>query len=306
MISIIIPAFNEANYIQKTLSTLGGLFHDNVIDVIVVDNGSSDQTVELCKQFKWVNVIQLNYRTTVAEARNVGVLQSSYQCLVFIDADILVSKEWFSGLFKFAEDIGANNMVITGNKVSISQVPSWIELSWFACLKNTSISYINSGNLICSRYLFDLIGGFDQKLKTGEDVDFCERAKKNGAIIKADPQFFVYHEGYPKTLKAFFARERWHGIGDTQTFEKFITSKVAVVSLLVALLSVSILVCVGLGFYNYAFLVFLILCVINLLVLIKRLAIKSISQFFSSMILNYIYLMARFISIFSHKQNRLR
>jgi glycosyltransferase involved in cell wall biosynthesis len=306
MISIIIPAYNEENYIQKTLSTLGAFLKDDAIEVIVVDNGSSDRTAELCEQFEWVKMVRLGCRTTVAEARNAGVNQSTYNCLVFIDADILVSEEWFSALYNFAENIHVNEMIVTGNKVSISKIPSWIELSWFACLKSTSVTYINSGNLICSRHLFNLIGGFDQRLKTGEDVDFCERAKKNGALIKTDSRFFVNHEGYPKTLKAFIARERWHGIGDTQTLEKFVTSKVAMVSLLVALLSGAFLIFVGLGFYSFAFSAFLILCTINLMVLIKRLAIKSMPQLFYSMILNYLYLIARFTSIFSHKQNRLR
>jgi glycosyltransferase involved in cell wall biosynthesis len=306
MISIIIPAYNEENYIQKTLFTLGALLKGNAIEVIVVDNGSSDRTAELCEQFEWVKIIRLSCRTTVAEARNIGVNQSTYHCLVFIDADILVSEEWFSALYKFAENINANDMIVTGDKVSISKIPSWIELSWFACLKNTSATYINSGNLICSRHLFNLIGGFEKMLKTGEDVDFCERAKKNGAIIQADSRFFVNHEGYPKTLKAFIARERWHGIGDTQTLEKFVASKVAMVSLLVALLSGALLVFVSLGFYSFAFFAFLILCMINLIVLIKRLAIKSIPQLFYSMILNYLYLIARFTSIFSHRQNRVR
>jgi glycosyltransferase involved in cell wall biosynthesis len=306
MISIIVPAFNEANYIEKTLSTLNGFIRGSTVEVIVVDNGSSDKTADLCRQFKWVKVVQLNCRTTVAEARNIGVGQSANKCLVFIDADILVTEEWFFAVSRFAKDIESNNLLVTGNKVSVSQEPSWIEASWFACLKSTSASYINSGNLICSKQLFDLIGGFDNKLKTGEDVDFCERARKQGAIVKPDPQFFVYHEGYPKTLKAFFARERWHGIGDTQSFEKFLASKVALLSLFVALLTICFLISIGLGSYKYAVVIFLGLCLINLFVLIKRLKITSAPQFFSSLVLNYIYLMARFTSIFSHKQNRVR
>ena len=306
MVSIIIPAFNEANYIQKTLSTLNKFVQNNGVEVIVVDNGSSDKTADICSQFKWVKLIQLNCRTTVADARNIGVAQSSNQCLVFIDADILVTGKWFLAVSKFAESIESNSLIVTGNKVSVSQEPSWIETNWFACLKNTSASYINSGNLVCSKRLFDSIGGFDKLLKTGEDVDFCERAKKQGALVKPDQQFFVYHEGYPKTLKAFFARERWHGIGDTQSIEKFISSKVAVLSLCVALLTGCFLLAVVFSLYSYALLILSGLCLINFVVLLMRLKITSVRQLVSSLALNYIYFLARFTSIFSHRQNRIR
>ncbi|WP_331344890.1 glycosyltransferase [Cellvibrio sp. UBA7661] len=306
MISVIIPAFNEANYINKTLSTLDRFVQNNDVEVIVVDNGSSDKTADICSQFKWVKLIQLNCRTTVADARNIGVAQSSGQCLVFIDADILVTEKWFLAVSNFAESIEFNDLIVTGNKVSVSQDPSWIETGWFACLKNTSASYINSGNLVCSKKLFNSIEGFNKLLKTGEDVDFCERAKKHGAQVKPDQEFFVYHEGYPKTLKAFFVRERWHGIGDTQSIGKFISSKVAVLSLFVALLTGCFLLAVIFGLYSYALLILSGLGLINFAVLLVRLKITSVSQFVSSLALNYIYLLARFTSIFSHRQNRIR
>tara|TARA_R100000656_G_scaffold82155_2_gene60129 strand:- start:416 stop:1336 length:921 start_codon:yes stop_codon:yes gene_type:complete len=306
MISIVIPAYNEANFIQNTLATLADFVGGGEIEVIVVDNGSDDETPDICRQFSWVSLVQLSCRTTVAEARNVGVGKSSGESLVFIDADILVTEKWFLAVSSFAKKAESNNFLVTGNKVSVSKEPSWIETSWFSCLKSKSSSYINSGNLICTKGLFDLIGGFDKELKTGEDVDFCERAKKQGALIKLDPQFFVYHEGYPKTVKAFFARERWHGIGDTQSIEKFMKSKVALLSLCVTLMTVFFLISIIFGFYGHALLLFSGLFMINLLILTKRLKVISVSQFFSSMALNYIYFLARFSSIFSHKHNRIR
>lgn len=306
MISIIIPAYNEENYIYKTLTALDAYIAGNAVEVIVVDNGSTDKTADICKQFTWVKRIHLSCRTTVGEARNIGVTHSSGTTLAFIDADILVTEQWFCALSRFEKGIESHNMLVTGNKVSISKEPSWIENNWFSCLKSKTATYINSGNLICSKQLFERVGGFDKKLKTGEDVDFCEKAKQQGALITPDAQFFVYHEGYPKTLKAFFARERWHGIGDTQSLNKFISSKVALLSLGVALLTAFFLVAVCFGLHHYALLIFSGLFLTNFAALLMRLKITSAPQLFSSMALNYIYLLARFMSIFSHRQNRIR
>lgn len=306
MISIVIPAYNEEYYLEQTLITLRDVIRDKPVEIIVVDNGSTDNTVEICRKFDFVKLVQLSIRLTVSEARNLGVSHSSYSCLAFIDADILITAEWFDALLHYAENIESNEMLVTGCKVRVSRAPSKIEKFWFCCLKGSSTSYINSGNLICTRKLFDRIGGFSTNLKTGEDVDFCQKARNIGAQIEHNTKFFVYHEGYPKNLKAFFKRERWHGLGDTQSLQKFFSSKVALTSFSIAGLTITAVGLLAFGFYKYAILSIIILLLINFIVLIKRLSIISITQLLYAMLLNYLYLIARFTSIFSNIEKRFR
>jgi glycosyltransferase involved in cell wall biosynthesis len=264
MISIIIPAYNEAKYIKATLATLKACFGNyDDIEVIVVNNGSLDDTRNHVQQFSWAKVIDLPLPVTVAEARNIGVKHSSGDFLSFIDADILVSESWFNTL----ENYYRNNFdmpMISGYKVSISKHPSWIELNWFSCFKKSPSSYINSGNLICSKKVFNLIGGFDPKLRTGEDVDFCRRAMNHGVQINPDEKFRVYHEGYPKDLKSFFLREKWHGIGDLQSFSYFFRSKVALASFVIFALTIQVLLSLFFKAYGFALLSFTVIVSANL------------------------------------------
>jgi GT2 family glycosyltransferase len=74
-------------------------------------------------------------------------------------------------------------------------------------------NYINGGNLIVTKEFFSRIGGFHPEYRTGEDVRFCQDAVENGGrILKVDAISAVHH-GYPKTVRDFFKRERWHGLG---------------------------------------------------------------------------------------------
>lgn len=308
MISIIIPAFNEAKYIKNTLSELKKYFGNYCdVEVIVVNNGSQDDTSEYARQFSWVKVIDLLAPVTVAEARNIGVSHSSGQYLSFIDADILVSEGWWITLVDYYQNY-IDQPIISGFKVSISKASSWVEVNWFSCFKKSSSTYINSGNLVCSKKVFDLIGGFDPKLKTGEDVNFCYRAVARGVVIRPDEKFKVYHEGYPKSLREFFLREKWHGIGDLQTMTNFFKSKVAIASFVVVSLTILMLCSLMFQFYSFGTVSLCIIVAINLFSIFTRFKIISLMQFFICFFLNYIYFIARFFSIFDvfRSSNRSR
>lgn len=86
--------------------------------------------------------------------------------------------------------------------------------------------------MIVTRRFFDELGGFDELLETGEDYDFCARARLAGGSIVLDPQLVVTHEGYPRTLAAFIRREAWHGAGDFTSLPAVLRSKVALATIL--------------------------------------------------------------------------
>lgn len=306
MISIIIPAYNEARYIKNTLSQLEKCCGNcDEVEVIVVNNCSQDETRQYVEKFSWVKLIDLPSSVTVAKARNIGVSMSAGDCLAFIDADILVSEDWWVALTDFyAHHI--HELVISGFKVSVSMNPSWIESNWFSCFKKAPSSYINSGNLICSRKTFDLIGGFDSNLRTGEDVDFCRRASNHGIEIRANGNFKVFHEGYPKTLKEFFMREKWHGTGDLQSLSKFLKSKVALSAFFITFSSLFGVMAILAGLVDLGALLMAFVVIGNCLTLIIRLRIRSPLQFVRIFFLNYIYLVARSFSVLNLLRNDSR
>ena len=237
-VSIVIPAHNESGYLHGLLQGLGRYLRVNA-EIIVVENGSSDDTAAVAQHYS-CTVLRTGKKLFPSKARNLGVAQSSGTVLVFLDADVEITDGW--GVELLAQLSSLQNMPaqITGYRCHISQSPSWLEKNWFEPIRSGPARYVNGSNLITSRQTYELLGGFDEQLETGEDVDFCLRATRAGIPIFFNPNFVANHEGYPKTVGCFVRRERWHGKSDFLTARRLLNSKVALAS--IAFLTMNLIV----------------------------------------------------------------
>jgi hypothetical protein len=158
--------------------------------------------------------------------------------LIFLDADVLLSNTWENNFESVLPSLETSNHVITGSRYGVRENPSWIEKYWFLPMTREKANYINSGHMIVRKDSFQEIGGFDETLTTGEDWELCMRARKKGFIILNNPTLKVIHEGYPKTLRQFIRREKWHGIQDVSDFRSFLRSQPAKIAVLYGLSSI--------------------------------------------------------------------
>jgi hypothetical protein len=74
-------------------------------------------------------------------------------------------------------------------------------------------NYINSGSLALTRKAFDAVGGFDERLVTGEDAEICQRLRDGGFRIFESKSLVVAHLDNAKTIGAFYRKETWRGLG---------------------------------------------------------------------------------------------
>ena len=219
-LSIIIPCKNEEDYISLCLESVLKQGIENEIEVIIVDNGSNDNTLRILKGYKKKIHLLEFHGETIAAVRNHGASASKGEWLAFIDADVELSEGWYRSLKKCLEKrkiegISHEN-IVTGSTCTIPPNSHWMESTWFGQLKARDLlnnRYINSGHLIVHRNLFKKIGGFNPLFKTGEDEKFCDDARLAGGVILKDPTLRAIHHGYPKTIGSFFLREKWHGLG---------------------------------------------------------------------------------------------
>ena len=212
-------------------------------EIIVVDNGSSDETSAIAQQYP-CTVIRRAAKLFPSKARNLGVVQSSGSVLVFLDADVEITERWGVELLAQLASLQVDPAQITGDQYHISRSPSWLEKNWFQPIRSGHVRYINGGNLITSRETYERLGGFDEQLETGEDVDFCMRARRLGVAIVLNRNFVVHHEGYPKTIGRFIQRERWHGTSDFLALRRLLNSKVALATLVFLALNLAVLMSV--------------------------------------------------------------
>jgi glycosyltransferase involved in cell wall biosynthesis len=243
-VSFILPALNEARYIQGAIASIYA-YSTNLdkYEIIVIDNGSSDGT-DIIAQNNGAIVFCMP-ELSLGAIRNFGASKAQYDHLVFLDSDVRLTPMWQERILQVLDRLTENEFVIAGSTYAISTDPSQIELCWWGQPKEKNrVNYINSGHMIVHRQIFHKLGGFNEQLKSGEDSEFCQRARDVEVKIVHDSDLRVIHEGYPKTLYQFFKRERWHGLGDYNSLEIFARSKPALFSTFQAAMSiVSVVLC---------------------------------------------------------------
>lgn len=215
VVSAIIPTFNAKRFLDSCLaSVLAAAEHHGAVEVIVVDNGSTDGTwgeVQL-RQCEWVRALQAP-GVTVAAVRNRGAELARGRYFAFIDSDCEVGREYFR---EVERSLSSGDWVASGSLCALPPSPHWIERVWHRLHQqgpNPRPKYINGANLVVTREAFCRVGGFQEALITDEDVDFCARLVNHGFRFKEDPHIAAVHHGNPRSLRAFVRREAWHSIG---------------------------------------------------------------------------------------------
>jgi glycosyltransferase involved in cell wall biosynthesis len=212
-VSFIIPALNA----EKTLRLcLEAIFRQttgsDVFEVILLDNGSTDRTVEIAKEFG-VKIIDAP-GLTVAALRNLGARRAQGEILAYVDADCVIAPDWLEKALPFFNDprVGA-----VGAPTLIPENATWVQRAWYLQRKGSDkaqeVEWLPTENLLVRKEAFEKINGFDERLITCEDVDFCYRLGKFYKIISA-PQIRSVHLGEASSLAHFFRKERWRGKGN--------------------------------------------------------------------------------------------
>lgn len=237
-ISFIIPAYNEGGGIATTLKSIfsGGNSMPS-FEVIVVDHNSNDNTGSIAEEFS-AKVHRLE-GGTIAGVRNFGASFACANILVFLDADISLTSDWFANIGVAIELLKYSPLVITGSHCIAPPGGNVMERYWFnSYAHEQDTTNLGSGHMIMTRELFDRLGGFDKSLKTGEDYDICMRAIGVGGGVVNSPGLLAVHRDYPQTFKQFIQREAWHGTGDVKPFVNVLRSKVALAAILFLLLHI--------------------------------------------------------------------
>lgn len=219
-VSIIIPVYNEENYIGSCLTSVRQLdYRADLIEVIVVDNGSEDRTIEIVKNFNCR--IEVFPKINVSALRNRGAKIARGNILAFLDADCTVECDWIkNALTKFNDpQVG----VVGCSKFLIPDNSSWIEKAWNSQKKKIEgyVSWVGSGNLIIKKDLFEGLDGFNEGIITSEDCDLCFKLAKLNFKVYSTASVSVTHLKYNKTIKDFIKKEIWHGKGVLTTFLSF-------------------------------------------------------------------------------------
>ena len=210
-VSVVVPARNDRAHLARLHPVLVEGFRAQGLaaEVVVVATDCRDGSEDWCRD-AGVRCVASSEALRPSVARNAGVEASSGQWLAFLDADVVPLPAWFERLARLIDARDEN--VAAGWPVIVPPGAHWLAVAWerVRMAAGRMPRYINSGNLIVSRTLFDRISGFDPARVSGEDVDFCDRARAAGGTLLFDADLAAYHYGEPPDLRSFFRRQLFH------------------------------------------------------------------------------------------------
>ena len=168
-LSVIVPAYNEATYIGRLLESLAvarrPLDAAHEVEVIVVDNHSTDQTAAVARSHG-VHVVTEPERR-ISSVRNAGAWAATGDVLVFIDADNLASPNLLTEIIRVMR---SGRYEGGGVQVLPDRWSAGIALTYAFFWTSFWLMGLSAGVIFISREAFDALGGFDPTLYAGEDA----------------------------------------------------------------------------------------------------------------------------------------
>jgi glycosyltransferase involved in cell wall biosynthesis len=240
-ISVIVPVLNSKEYLKRSLnSILAAIHHYGPAELIIIDNGSTDGSYEMVVSEHGSQAkIERIMGATISALRNFGGRTASGKFLSFIDCDCVIPEDYLDRLLETFESVDTD---ATGCMVDLPPSPHWIEKTWQGMHehpRNGYVHFLNSGNFAIKKAVFEQSGGFDESLVTGEDAEYCQRLTDLGFKVYEAHAVRAAHLRNPKTLRAFFMKNAWHGLGMFGTFRRSWLDKPTIMTFAFLLLSMT-------------------------------------------------------------------
>jgi cellulose synthase/poly-beta-1,6-N-acetylglucosamine synthase-like glycosyltransferase len=208
VVSVIVPAFNAAATIGRQLAALARQTADVPWEVIVCDNGSTDATAAIARE--WADrlplrVIDASARRGPSAARNAGADAARAALLAFCDADDEVAEDW---LARILEALTENDVVVACARVespySTTERPLFDLVTTLRMPFLPELAFGSSSRLALSADAFREVGRFDESLRTAEDVDLSWRLQLAGHRLAESRDALIDHH----QRETFFATVR--------------------------------------------------------------------------------------------------
>ncbi|MEY2546373.1 MAG: hypothetical protein QOG48_1490 [Verrucomicrobiota bacterium] len=179
MLSFIVPAYNEEFELPATLKAIRDAAQDRQYEIVVVDDASSDRTVEVAKE-AGATVVPIN-RRQIAAARNAGARAARGDILFFVDADTRINSQHVDLAVEALTDgySGGGAFIQTDR-----DIPLWgrVFLKIF-CAVYFASKLAAGSFLFTTRDNFEKVGRFDERYFAGEEVWLSIALKKLGPFI---------------------------------------------------------------------------------------------------------------------------
>lgn len=210
-VSFVIPVRNGAADLPRCLSSIAANGDPaDQVEIVVVDNGSSDASGEIARG-SGARVIDCP-ELRVGACRNAGAAAASGDVLAFVDADNEVAPGWVHACTRAFQEHGVG---VAGYPYRAPVDATWVQRMYDSLRakspERSDVAWLGAGNLAIRRAVFDEVGGFDERLEACEDVQLCQSVRRAGYRVVSEPGMDSVHHGDPRTLSDLFFGELWRG-----------------------------------------------------------------------------------------------
>jgi hypothetical protein len=210
--TFVVPVRNDAHRLRTALASINRAVGKAgaEAEVIVIDNGSVDDSAAVA--LAGGATVLNGSGMPVSAMRNLGADRARFAVLAFVDADHELAVGWVTA----AQELLADPRVIACGAPYTCPAPgTWVQSAYDLLRPKPAglqdVEWLGSGNLVVRRAAFLGVEGFDESLRTCEDVDLCRRLRGTGSRLVAHPDMRSTHYGDPRTLRAVFVGELWRG-----------------------------------------------------------------------------------------------
>lgn len=214
LFSIVIPTYNSSRMLRRCLDSIKKIEYPD-FEIIVVDDGSTDDTADMVKEYSNVRYVYQENQGPAA-ARNRGVAEAAGDLIFFTDADCVLPPDILSryaSIFAESSYAGVGGGYRTLNKESkVARYIGWEIAFRHDRARPMETKAFGTYNAVFVRQAFVDTGGFDTgfTMASGEDFDLCYRLVNDGRQLGFDPDIFVYHE-HPDSIGKYLKQQLKRG-----------------------------------------------------------------------------------------------
>lgn len=228
MVTIVVPVYNRAEDIRSCLDSLFALeYPSDRYEIVVVDDNSSDSTVDVINNYG-VRLLANQVNMGQSAARNLGVSHARGDIIAFTDSDCIVSPRWLCELVPYFED--GKNALVGGyvgsyyrktrlDRYEESNSPLNMGKKLLFGFGAESDFYVPTCNMLLRKMAYSSVGGFDEAMRVGEDVDLCWRLKERGFRLVYVPSGTVEHK-HRNVFTETFKRRFEYGVSEPMLYSR--------------------------------------------------------------------------------------
>lgn len=229
-VSVVIRAWNEAKELERLLHALASQDYEGAIELIVVDNGSTDDTAEVAKRAKAKVVTLSQEEFNYPKSLNLGIGAARNEVVVEVVAHVVpLRRSWLSsGVRHFVDPhvAGVYAPIVPFPESSLAEKVLNLPAYWLALwrgarpARRVDTGIMGATNIIIRKSVWEK-HPFDERYAAGgEDEAWARWALKHGYTLICDPDFAVYHSHRLGTVNVIKQLRHWRKAKRPLPFDK--------------------------------------------------------------------------------------